>query len=63
MSAYVSGEKYDAYAWKGHNNPQQSDAVNAKVNYNFGDNRISFFHSTSSHEEANLPSLSQSIIQ
>lgn len=63
LSAYVSGEKYDADAWKGHNNPQKSDAVNAKINYNFGDNRVSFFHSTSSHDEANLPSLSPSIIQ
>ncbi|TFZ33188.1 ligand-gated channel, partial [Pseudomonas syringae] len=39
------------------------DAVNAKVNYNFGDNRVSFFHSASSHDEASLPNLAKSIIQ
>ncbi|RMT79029.1 TonB-dependent receptor [Pseudomonas viridiflava] len=63
LAAYISGETYDADAWKGHDNPQESDAINAKVTYDFGGNRVSFFHSTSSHNEASLPSLSSSIIQ
>ncbi|MCD5972113.1 TonB-dependent receptor [Pseudomonas quasicaspiana] len=62
LSAYVSGEKYDAEAWKGNDNPQKSDAINAKLVYKFGDNRISFFHSKSDHEEANLLSMSKSMI-
>ncbi|MPR04591.1 TonB-dependent receptor [Pseudomonas sp. MAFF 212408] len=63
LSAYVSGEKYDADAWKGNDNPQKSDAINAKVVYKFGDNRVSFFHSTSDHEEANLLSLSKGMLE
>ncbi|WP_122575395.1 TonB-dependent receptor [Pseudomonas viridiflava] len=63
LAAYISGETYDADAWKGHDNPQESDAVNAKVTYDFGSNHLSFFHSTSTHNEASLPSLSSSMIR
>ncbi|KPC34226.1 TonB-dependent receptorTonB-dependent receptor [Pseudomonas syringae pv. cilantro] len=61
LAAYVAAENYDADAWKG-DSPQRSHAFNAKITYDFGEHRVSFYHSQSETKESTIPSLSRSQI-